>query len=155
MDKGFYQLTDGLKDYLRNREDINTVTLGDLAEVDLNKQTIFPLAHLVFEQSTINTNTIDYDLSIYFISVVEMTKGEIRQQIDPFYGTTDIQDVWARMEIAAIETYAQLNKGDLAKAGFRTVDPPTLTPFKDKWENVLAGWQLTIRITLNHGVTTC
>jgi hypothetical protein len=155
MDKGFYQLTDTLKDYLRGRDDINTVTLGDLTEVDLNKQTIFPLAHIVVENSTINPNTIDYDLSIYFISVVEMTKGEIRQQIDPFYGTSDIQDVWARMEVAAVETYAQINKGDISKAGFKNTEPPLLTPFKDRWENVLAGWQMSIRITLNHGVTVC
>ena len=40
--KGFYDLTDKIKDTLQAEPFVNTVTYGSLDDVDLNKQTIFP-----------------------------------------------------------------------------------------------------------------
>ena len=45
--RGFYQLTETIKDQLLNDENVNTVTTGDITEIDLSKQTIFPLSHII------------------------------------------------------------------------------------------------------------
>ena len=45
--KGFYNVTDKLKDTLLAEPFVNTVTFGSLDDVDLNKQTIFPLSHII------------------------------------------------------------------------------------------------------------
>ena len=45
--RGYYQITDTLKTNLLLDENVNTVTTGDIFDVDLSKQTIFPLAHIV------------------------------------------------------------------------------------------------------------
>ena len=42
----FYDILDTLKTYLQGNSNINTVTSGDIFEVDLAKQSIFPLAHI-------------------------------------------------------------------------------------------------------------
>ena len=39
--QSFYDLTTKIKDILQADENTNTVTFGDITEVDLNKQTIF------------------------------------------------------------------------------------------------------------------
>ena len=41
-----YETLDKIKDNLRSNPSIQTVTFGDLMEVDLAKTTIFPLAHV-------------------------------------------------------------------------------------------------------------
>ena len=42
--RGFYQITNTIKDQLLADDNINTVTTGDITDIDLNKQTIFPLS---------------------------------------------------------------------------------------------------------------
>ena len=41
---GFYDILDKLKTYLQGNTNVNSVTFGDIFEVDLAKQTIFPLS---------------------------------------------------------------------------------------------------------------
>ena len=41
--RGFYQLTETIKNELLNNVDVNTVTTGTLSNVNLQKQDIFPL----------------------------------------------------------------------------------------------------------------
>ena len=45
--RGFYLITQTIKDQLLLDENVNTVTTGDLTEIDLSKQTIFPLSHII------------------------------------------------------------------------------------------------------------
>ena len=40
--RGFYQLTETIKTQLLSDENVNIVTTGDITEIDLSKQTIFP-----------------------------------------------------------------------------------------------------------------
>ena len=44
--RGFYLLTQAIKDQLLNDVNVNTVTTGDIFDIDLSKQTIFPLDFL-------------------------------------------------------------------------------------------------------------
>jgi len=41
----FYDITQKLKDTLEAHSQVNVVTTGDIFDIDLNKQTIFPLSH--------------------------------------------------------------------------------------------------------------
>ncbi len=41
----FYDITTKLKDTLEANSQVNVVTTGDIFDIDLNKQTIFPLSH--------------------------------------------------------------------------------------------------------------
>ena len=43
----FYDILDKLKTYLQGNTNVNSVTFGDIFEVDLAKQTIFPLSHII------------------------------------------------------------------------------------------------------------
>jgi hypothetical protein len=50
--RGFYQLTETIKEQLLNDVNVNTVTTGDITEIDLSKQTIFPLSHIIVNNVT-------------------------------------------------------------------------------------------------------
>ena len=45
--RAFYQVTETLKAQLLLDVNVHTVTTGDISEVDLQKQTIFPLSHII------------------------------------------------------------------------------------------------------------
>jgi hypothetical protein len=51
--KGFYQVTTAIKDQLYKDVFVNTVSSGDIFEIDLNKQTIFPLSHIIVNNARI------------------------------------------------------------------------------------------------------
>ena len=46
--RGFYQLTETIKEQLLADTNINTVSTGDVSNVNLNKQDIFPLGHITY-----------------------------------------------------------------------------------------------------------
>ena len=45
--RGFYQITNTLKDKLLEDVNINTVTTGDISDINLRKQDMFPMAHII------------------------------------------------------------------------------------------------------------
>ena len=50
---GFYSVIDNIKAELIASPFVNTVTEGSIFEVDLNKQTIFPLSHIMLNNVNI------------------------------------------------------------------------------------------------------
>jgi hypothetical protein len=66
--KGFYQVTQVIKDQLLADVNVNTVTTGDITRIDLSKQTMFPLSHIIVN----NVGNEDKILSFktYFLFVV-------------------------------------------------------------------------------------
>ncbi len=47
--RGFYQLTEAIKEQLLEDKNINTVTTGDITDVNLKKKDIFPLGHIIIK----------------------------------------------------------------------------------------------------------
>ena len=45
--RGFYLLTETIKDQLLGDVNVNSVTTGDIYDIDLAKQSIFPLSHII------------------------------------------------------------------------------------------------------------
>ena len=68
----YFDIIDKLKQHFENDAIINTVTQGDIFEVDLNKQTIFPLVHLIVNTATFEENVIRYNISILAMDITGM-----------------------------------------------------------------------------------
>ena len=88
--KGFYNLTDKLKDALLAEPFVNTVTFGSLDDVDLNKQTIFPLSHIIVNNTTVGSKTLTFNVSILAMDIVDISK---EATTDIFVGNDNEQDV--------------------------------------------------------------
>ena len=58
--KSYYEITEALNTHLSNNQITKTVTIGDITDVDLNKRSIFPLAHII-----VNGSPRDYKLGFY------------------------------------------------------------------------------------------
>ena len=88
--RGFYQLTDTIKTNLLLDPNVNTVTTGDITEIDLSKQTIFPLAHIIVNTVTAQEQALVFNITLMAMDVVNEYKDETT---DVFVGNDNEQDV--------------------------------------------------------------
>ena len=53
---------------------INSVSQGDITQIDLNKSTIYPLCHLSINNVTLTPNINTLDISIILMDIVDFSK---------------------------------------------------------------------------------
>ena len=150
--KGFYNLTDKLKDALIAEPFVNTVTFGSLDDVDLNKQTIFPLSHIIVNNTTIGTKTITFNVSILSMDIVDISKDEVT---DIFVGNDNEQDVLNTQLALQTRVINILQRGDLYTELYQVQGDVSCEPFVDRFENKLAGWAATFDVVVQNEMTIC
>ena len=89
--RGYYQLTETIKDQLLADINCNTVTTGDIYDVNLNKQDIFPLAHIIVNNVLQQEQTLTFNISILAMDIVDQSKTET---FDKFKGNNNEQEVF-------------------------------------------------------------
>ena len=152
----FYNLTKTIKDTLEAHSQVNVVTFGDIYDVDLNKQTIFPLSHITVNQATFEGQIVRMNITIIAMDVVDETKEDPRSQNEPFYGTNNEQDILNTQLAVINDVVAKLRKGTLYTDLYQLDGNPTCVPFSERFENLLAGWTATFDVLLpNTEISTC
>ena len=107
---GYYYVVNTLKDYLKSNDFINTVSIGDIFSVDLNKQTIFPLSHIMINSAAYNGSTFNYSISVLCMDIVDESK---EATTDIFVGNDNEQDVLNTQQMVATRLLEMLRRGDL------------------------------------------
>lgn len=149
---GYYYVVNAIKDYLKNTNFINTVTIGDIFKVDLNKQTIFPLAHIIVNNAQIAENNTSLNISILFMDIVDESKQLVT---DVWDGNDNEQDVLNTQLALASKLTADLIRGYLYSNLIQIANAPTAEPFTDRFENKVAGWTLTFDVIIPNDMTLC
>jgi hypothetical protein len=150
--KGFYNLTKKLKEALDAEPFVNTVTFGSLDDVDLNKQTIFPLSHIIVNNTTIGTNTLTFNVSMLSMDIVDISKDEIT---DIYVGNDNEQDVLNTQLALQTRVLNILQRGDLYTELYQIEGDVNCEPFVDRFENKLAGWAATFDVVVQNDMTIC
>ena len=150
--KGFYNVTDKLKDALIAEPFVNTVTFGSLDDVDLNKQTIFPLSHIIVNNTTVGTKTLTFNISILSMDIVDISKDEVE---DIFLGNDNEQDVLNTQLALQTRVINTLQRGDLYTDLYQVQGDVSCEPFVDRFENKLAGWAATFDVVVQNDMTIC
>ena len=150
--KEYYNLIDNIHTYLEGNNNINTVTYGDIFDVDLAKQTLFPLAHIIVNDATFNDHFISFSLNIICMDVVDEFKDN-KQTLNPIYGNDNKQDILNTMLSVVNGLQTSLRRGGMNENNYEINDSPTATQFEDRFENLLAGWSLTLNIEIPNNDT--
>ena len=150
--KGFYNLTDKLKDALLAEPFVNTVTFGSLDDVDLNKQTIFPLSHIIVNNTTVGSKTLTFNVSILAMDIVDISK---EATTDIFVGNDNEQDVLNTQLALLTRIINTLQRGDLYTELYQVEGDVNCEPFVDRFENKLAGWAATFDVLIQNDMTIC
>ncbi len=141
----FYELIDLIKQLVEDNAFTNKITFGEMSDVDLNKDTTFPLLHIMVDQVTIQEKTMEYRLNLVAADVVDVIDEDLG--VDDYYGNDNTQDVMNTQLKIMTELVNALRKLDLVGTNFtRMQDEPVATPFKDRFDNVIAGWETSVTL---------
>ena len=154
--RNFYLVLEKIKQFLEGHSQVNVVTTGDIFDVDLNKQTIFPLSHIIINSANLEGQVIRFNISVLAIDIVDETKENPRDQNEPFYGTNNTQDILNTQLAVCNALIKELEKGDLHFDKYQLQGVPQCLPFQDRFENLLTGWNCTFDvITANTEISVC
>jgi hypothetical protein len=138
-----YRIIKEIKDVLLAEPFVNTVTEGDIFEVDLNKQTIFPLSHIILNSATHQGNVLSFNITVLLMDI-------INQKDD-----SNKVDIWNTQLLLATRVLNRLNRADIASDFWELTGQPTYEPFTERFENDLAGWAVTFDVLVRNEITIC
>ena len=150
--RGFYQLTETIKEQLLLDKNINTVTTGDISDVNLNKQDIFPLGHIIVNTVSVDEQVLNFNISVLACDIVDQSKDAT---VDIFRGNDNVQDILNTQLGVLNKLIQRLRMGDLHTDMYQLSGTPTLLPFYDRFENQLAGWTATMDIQIYNDIYIC
>lgn len=150
--RGFYQLTETIKQQLLQDVNINTCTTGDISDVNLNKQDIFPMGHIIINSVTDEEQVLRFNISVLAMDIVNQSKDKT---VDFFRGNNNEQDI-LNTQLAVLNRLIQrLRMGDLHTDMYQLEGNANLEPFYDRFTNMLAGWTATMDIVIYNDIYIC
>ena len=124
--RGFYQLTETIKTQLLSDENVNTVTTGDITEIDLSKQTIFPLCHIMVNSVITQEQVLAFNITVMAMDIVDVDK---EATTDLFRGNDNQHDVLNTQLAVLNKLVMVLRKGDLYTTKYQLEGDPSCEPF--------------------------
>ena len=133
--RGYYQLISTIEEELLSNLLTNTVSIGDISKVNLNKQDIFPLAHMIVNSVVVEEQVLRFSLTILACDIVDQSKDVTT---DRFVGNDNEQDI-LNTQLAVLNKLIQrLRMGSLHTDMYQLDGNPSLEPFMDRFENQLS-----------------
>tara|TARA_S200002703_G_C3797568_1_gene246322 strand:- start:2787 stop:3260 length:474 start_codon:yes stop_codon:yes gene_type:complete len=149
---GFYQITKTIKDQLLDDVNVNTVTTGDITDIDLAKQTMYPLSHVIVNNVTLEENVYRFNISVLAMDIVDQSK---EATTDIFKGNNNEQDVLNTQLVVLNKLIQVLRMGTLYQNKYQLDGDPTCEPFYDRFENQVAGWACTFDVLIQNDINIC
>ena len=152
--RAVYQILDKIKDKLRTSPNIQTVSFGDIMEVDLNKTTLYPLAHVGMGDVSLQDHKIEVTINLLLLDIVDDNRDPSTE--DEFYSNSNLQDILNTLLAEANILVSDLRRGSSFDELYQVDTDITARPFLDKFENQLAGWGVDLVISFpNNDVSIC
>ena len=150
--RGFYLLTETIKDQLLGDVNVNTVTTGDIYDIDLAKQSIFPLSHIIINNVTTQEQVLTFNISVLAMDIVDESK---EPTTDIFRGNNNEQDILNTQLAVLNKLVMVLRKGTLYSDQYQLDGDATLEPFYERFDNRLAGWSATFNVFVKNDIDIC
>lgn len=145
-----YKILEKTREVLEADIDVNKVTYGDITQIDLDKQTIYPLSHVMLNNVTSNEQVLRFNISIIAMDIVDVTKDE-----DDGYERSNEQDVLNTQLAVVNKVIQKLRIGNLYRDKFQVEGDVSIEPFTDRFENQVAGVVATFDIMTDNDVDVC
>ena len=76
--KSFYKVIDSIRDVVKAEPFNHEVTFGDIGDVDLKKQSLYPLCHITVNSATIQDNYVVHNMTIFLMDLVDVSNQQTR-----------------------------------------------------------------------------
>ena len=130
----------------------NQVSAGDLSELALQKQTVYPYAHIVLGNVDMPENLLTFNVSIICMEVVDVSKSDTTDLVK---GNDNEQDALNTTLGILSRLVEKLRRGDIRESGYHLSGTPTAEPFLDDYADKVAGWVLTLAFDYRNNMDKC
>lgn len=149
--RAFYILLETLKNSLLQNSNVKTVTTGDISQIDLSKQTIYPLSHIIVNSATNSGQVMSFNVTVLCMDKVNQLKTE---QVNQFDNEAEHTVLNTQLAVSN-KLYKDLYNGQLRLDGYQVDEDASIEFFFDRFENILAGVAMTLTIQLNNDLNIC
>lgn len=154
--RSLYNVIDTINTIVSAEPFNNTVSFGDIADIDLQKQSMFPLAHIMVNNATINMNYVTLNVTVFFMDLVDVSNDEITGRLNTlFTGNDNTQDILNTQLALATRVLRKLQKEMDYQGKYQLLNSATCEPFTERFDNMLAGWAVTFDVDTIDEMTYC
>ncbi|QDP49368.1 MAG: hypothetical protein GOVbin2669_37 [Prokaryotic dsDNA virus sp.] len=149
--KTYNNVVDTLKCLGQQHLQINTTTTGDIWDIDLDKNTLFPLLHI---------EPVNVDISLgqrvfnYQIFIMDLVNEDNSNEQEVYSDTLEIlNDIIALLKHG--EILYHYNTEDAEQARYFIDNNFTCEPFTERFDNAVAGWVMSLGVIVENELNTC
>lgn len=150
--ESIYRVIETIKEELNSNPFCNKVTLGELTEIDLAKMTMFPLANITLDSVTHKENSLSFQVTITNVDIVDISKDI---PADDIYGNDNLVYIWTNQLYVINRLVARLRESSINDYIWELDNDPQSDFINKEMENMLAGFQTTINLTLPNDISKC
>jgi len=152
----YYNVINYFKTIMSNHPSIEAVTFGDAWDIGERQFPAYPMGNILILESDFGTNVTNYKVQLIVADKVKNKDNESNptnnEQIIPLYGVDDKTDAWANTLAIINDLTSYTQRG---VAGFEINDDIVCTPFAERFDNGLAGWQAEFTLTTHNDRNRC
>ena len=148
----FYDMTEKLKEILLSDQNVTTVTYGDIHNVATEKTTLYPLSHFIVNEVTLNDQTFEFNISLSSMDIIDQTNETTR---DYFSGNDNLMDIFNTQLAVVSRCMMLLKRADMRREGYQLVGEPVMSQFKHRFEDDVAGWDVTFNVQVVQDMSVC
>jgi len=142
--EGYSLVYNTIKDTLEANPLVNQFGEGMGDEIDLSKQTLFPLSYMTMETATPDGNAVQFTFTLYAMDIVDISDD----------GVNNKHSVMNTQYNVLLRLYEDLRRGDLWDNKVQLVGF-TMQAFEQSYSNLLAGWSASISLYVPNHMTIC
>ena len=149
-------------------EQISTISVGDIYDLNLEKMEKFPIMHINPTSVTTGDSQLTYNFQIFVMDMVsEKSDWQTKQQSEltklvntknneqeVFNQTLEIcTDIIGMLRHSSRQSIAGVN--DINKPIYFTQDQFTIEPFQERFDNLCCGYVFTLGVLVQNDFETC
>lgn len=142
--EGYSFVYNTIKETLLSNPMVNSFGEGMGDEIDLSKQTIFPLSYMVMETATPDENAVQFTFTLYAMDIVDIKDD----------ANDNKHDVMNTQYNVLLRLYEDLRRGILWDQKMQLVSF-SMQAFEQRFANYLAGWSASVTLYVPNHMTIC
>ena len=162
--KTYNNVINTLKNIGENHHQINTVTTGDIFDIDLSKNTLFTLMHINPVNVTTGDFGLTYNFQIFICDLVSEKEDWTAANFQSANNLSNEQEVLSECLQISVDIISMLrhsehqstqNEDNINKGLYFAEGQQTLEPFTERFDNLLTGWVFSIGVLVANDFDAC
>lgn len=144
-------------------EQIATTTTGDIYDIDLEKNTLFPLFHINPVNVSTGQSELTYNFQLFVMDAVSERENWTEANLQSADRLSNEQEVLSSCLQICVDIIGIMRHSKWQGAGELDIDDPvyftegeyTIEPFTERFDNLLTGWVFSIGIVVQNDFQAC